>query len=432
MRKVFLFSILSFLTIGVYAQSGTNSPYSQYGLGVLSEQASGFNRGMNGLGVGFNDGKQVNYLNPASYASIDSLTFIFDAGVSGQLTNFKEGNVKVNAKNADFEYAVAAFRFAKHVGMSFGLIPYSNVGYDYKTTQYIGDLRSATYTNQYTGSGGLHQVYLGIGWEPFKGVALGVNGGYLWGDYERSLLNGYSDATANTITKTYSADVRSYKVDFGVQFTAHVARKDWLTLGATYGLGHKIGGKPKCVVISKNSQTGVADTTSYPKNGDIDLEIPTTMAAGVMWNHDNRLRVGFDYSLQKWASVSFPEYVEDVATADYKLKENLFKDRHKYTLGFDYCPQVMSKKFLRRVHYRAGVSYASPYLIINGQDGPKEISASLGFGIPIVNSWNNRSTLNISAQWVRNEAKAFITENTFRINIGLTFNEAWFMKWKVE
>ena len=38
---------------------------------------------------------------------------------------------------------------------------------------------------------------------------------------------------------------------------------------------------------------------------------------------------------------------------------------------------------------------------VNGQDGPKEISASLGLGIPIVNSYNNRSMLNISAQWVR-------------------------------
>ena len=48
------------------AQSGTNSPYSQYGLGLLNEQSSGFNRGMNGLGLGFREQNQVNYINPAS------------------------------------------------------------------------------------------------------------------------------------------------------------------------------------------------------------------------------------------------------------------------------------------------------------------------------------------------------------------------------
>lgn len=432
MKKFFILIIMCLTTVATLAQSGTNSPYSQYGLGVLSEQASGFNRGMNGVGVGFRDGKQVNFLNPASYSATDSLTFIFDAGVSAQITNFKEGNRKVNANNADFEYAVAAFRLVKHVGMSFGLLPYTNIGYNYNTTQYIGDLRTTTYTNQYSGEGGLHEAYLGMGWEPFKGVSIGVNGGYLWGNYTRRVLNTYSETTANTITKLYSADVRSYKVDFGLQLTAHVARQDWLTLGATYGLGHKIGGKPQCQVISNNALTSVADTATYPRNGEIELEIPATMAVGVMWNHADRLKIGFDYSLQKWADVQYPEYVESGGAADYKLKDNLFKDRHKYALGFDYCPQVASKRLLRRIHYRGGVAYASPYFIINGQDGPKEMSASLGLGIPIMNSWNNRSTLNISAQWVRQEAKSLITENTFRINIGLTFNEAWFMKWKLE
>ena len=40
--------------------------------------------------------------------------------------------------------------------------------------------------------------------------------------------------------------------------------------------------------------------------------------------------------------------------------------------------------------------------------------------------------LNISGQWVKASAKDLITENTFRINIGLTFNERWFNKWKVK
>ena len=40
--------------------------------------------------------------------------------------------------------------------------------------------------------------------------------------------------------------------------------------------------------------------------------------------------------------------------------------------------------------------------------------------------------LNISTQWVKLDAKNFITENSFRINIGITFNERWFAKWKVK
>ncbi len=71
MRKIIAAAVLSAMTITTYAQSGTNSPYSQYGLGLLSDQTSGFNRGMNGLGLGFHEHNQVNFQNPASYSAID-------------------------------------------------------------------------------------------------------------------------------------------------------------------------------------------------------------------------------------------------------------------------------------------------------------------------------------------------------------------------
>ena len=145
------------------AQSGTNSPYSQFGLGILSDQTSGFNRGMNGLGIGYRQGNQVNFINPASYSSMDSLTFIFDAGISGQITNFEENGVKKNAKNANFEYVVAAFRLRKHLGVSIGILPFTNVGYNYSSTESLNDDRSVIYTNTYDGKGGIRQVYLGIG-----------------------------------------------------------------------------------------------------------------------------------------------------------------------------------------------------------------------------------------------------------------------------
>ena len=76
----------------------------------MASQATSFNRGMNGLAYGFHEHSQVNYMNPASYASVDSLSFIFDAGVSLQLTNFEEKGKKINAQNADIEYVVASFR----------------------------------------------------------------------------------------------------------------------------------------------------------------------------------------------------------------------------------------------------------------------------------------------------------------------------------
>ena len=438
MRKLILATLLLGSALIANAQSGTNSPYSQYGLGVLSDQTSGFNRGMNGVGLGFHEHNQVNYLNPASYASLDSLTFIFDAGLSGQITNFTENGVRKNAKNANFEYAVAGFRAAKGVGVSFGIIPFTNVGYSYSSQDWVNSAtKDAYYTNTYSGEGGLHQVYVGAAWSPFKGFSFGANVSYLWGSYSKSVTSTYSNSYYKSLIRTYSSQINSYKLDFGVQYTHRLGKKDWMTVGVTYTPGHNLGADAEMKIVSANSQTSTADT--IPFSIAKAHQIPTMLGAGLMWNHNSQLKVGVDYTLQKWGSIGYPTFETGTADATtgmnnskYILRNGIYQDRHKVNLGLQYCYGERDRNFLRRVQYRAGASYATPYYKVNGYDGPKEYSVSAGFGIPIVNSYNNRSFLNISGQWVRSSAKELIKENTFRLNIGFTFNEDWFRKWKMQ
>ena len=411
--------------------SGSNSPYSQYGLGELASQGSGFSRGMDGIGYGFREHNQVNHKNPAAYSAIDSLTFLFDAGMTGQLSNFKEGNVKRNTKNADFDYMVAAFRACRHVGVSFGLLPYSDIGYKYSSKGYVNDLKTVSYTNTYRGNGGIHQIYLGAGWEVFNNLSIGANVSYIWGDYERAVTNAYSDSYINTISRYYTANVNYYKLDFGVQYTLPLSKKDKLTVGVTFSPEQGLNADPTCKVISVNSPTGVSDTVRY--RIDDGLKLPMTIGAGICYNRNNVLKVGADYQLQRWSEIGFPDYDVNNGTPSYILNPNSFNDRHKITLGGEYCKNEYGRSFMSRMRYRVGASYTTPYLKINDQDGPKEYSVSAGLGIPIINSVNNRSFLNISAQWVRQQASAsMIDVNSFRINIGITFNERWFQKWKVE
>ena len=77
-----------------------------------------------------------------------------------------------------------------------------------------------------------------------------------------------------------------------------------------------------------------------------------------------------------------------------------------------------------------GAYYSTPYAKVDGKEGAKEYGVSLGLGLPIFQS---RSVLNISGQYIKVSPKVtgMMEENTLRVNIGLTFNERWFMKWKV-
>ena len=429
----------SFMAVSVMGQvSNTLSPYSQFGLGVLADQSQSFGRGMAGLSLGIRNGKYVNVQNPASYSAVDSLTMIFDLGVSGQITNFKEGGTKVNAKTADFDYAVGAFRLLPKVGACFGIIPYSNIGYSYTTAFWIGEAENAYYGNSienaygvnYEGSGGFSQAFIGLGWEFAKGFSIGANISYFWGKYEKTAGLVLTDSYANTLLRTYTANGNSWKLDFGAQYSAKVGKNDVLTVGGIVGIGHKLGADANLEIINTNTMTSV--TTSSTDSVANAFELPFTFGGGLSLQHNNSLTVGVDYMMQRWGALKYPQV--NNSTSRYEATNGVLKDRHKVTVGVDWLPDPnpLARGFLKHVHYRLGASYATPYYNIGTKEGPKELCVSAGLGIPIVNTWNNRTSLNISAQWVHSSAKDLVTENSFRINIGLTFNERWFAKWKVD
>ena len=424
--RIFCCLLAAAVATGMYAQGGTKSPYSQFGLGVLSDQSQGMNRGMNGVGIAMRVGNEVNTLNPAAYSAVDSLTMLFDAGLSAQVTNFQEGNVKQNGKLANFEYIVSSFRLFRKVGMSFGVIPFTNVGYSYSTSTLLDETNGTIYET-YSGSGGLHQAFVGLGWRIFKPLSVGVNASYLWGDINRSVVSS-STSYVNALQKQYSVSVSNYKLDFGMQWEQRIGKKDAVTVGATYGLPHQLKADPQLMVISTNASTSTSDTTSFKLRDG--LKLPLMLGAGLSYNHDNRLIVAADATFQRWGTVGEPTY--NSSTRVYGLSSGQHMSRYKGSIGVNWTPNPLSLRYFDHLQYRIGAGYSTPYYKINGKDGPSELSVSAGIGIPIVNFWNNRSVLNISGQWVQTKATGFIKENTFRLNIGLTFNERWFAKWRVE
>ena len=411
----------------VNTQSSTISPYSQYGLGMLADQSLGLSRGMGGTGIALRNSTVVNTLNPASYSAVDSLTMLFDAGLSGQFTNFKENNTSANTRSADFNYAAGLFRMRKNLGVSFGLLPFSDVGYSYSTSTFLNSTVGSI-TESYTGSGGLHQAYVGAGWRPFGHLSIGLNFGYLWGTYKRSVSTS-ATTSVNSLSKTYETSVSNYNLTFGLQWQQPLGRWDALTLGAKIGMGHKIGADPMCQIVNLNTSTLVSDTTTFTiSNG---LELPMTYGVGLAWQHRQRLSLAADVEMQKWGDISYPAY--DETTKIFALRDGLLLDRTRTSIGADYVPDPNHpSSYLKHMHFRAGAHYSTPYYKVNGVDGPKEFGVSVGLGIPLLNKWENRSMLNISAQWAHTSAKDMITENTFRINVGLTFNERWFAKWRID
>jgi plastocyanin len=428
-----LAAAMAAMPAGSAAQNTTNSPYSRYGYGVLSDRSQGFNKAMAGVAQGFRDATMVNSLNPASYSAVDSLTLLFDVGVSMQFANLKQGSLKTNAYNSSLDYINAQFRAWRNVGMSLGLLPLSSIGYSFKNKQTLSDIDGSgekTETTTYNGDGGLHEIYLGAGWRMFKNFSVGANVGFVWGDYSHTIQAVFSDNNVYQYRRAYTADIATYKIDFGAQYNTLVSKKDMLTFGATYSLGHGIDSKAKFISQVANSTGSVSTGDTVTVNNA--FELPHSVSAGVMWNHNDRWKVGLDYSLELWKNTKFPQLSTQDGANTYASSTGAFNNRHRIALGAEYLPNTLGVKYRDHIRYRAGVSYGNSYVKANSQDAARDILVTAGVGLPIANIINNRSVLNVSAQWenIKPKGPGSITENYVRICIGITFNESWFQKWK--
>ena len=407
------------MAIEVAAQTSTNSPYTRYGFGQLSDQSFGNSQAMGGISYGLRNGLQVNASNPASYSAVDSLTFIFDAGMSLQNANFKEGNVKINAKNSSVDYIAMQFRLAKGLGFSAGFLPYSNVGYNMNKTNKVttDEHGNTTAANQaYVGDGGLQQVYVGLGYQVFKGLSIGTNFSYLYGDITHTASTTFSNSNAYSSSRSHKIDVSDYKLDFGLQYTHKLKEKHVLNLGAIYSFGHELNSTGYEYLEKFSGNTVVTQSVDTIKNA---FALPHTFGLGATYVYDNKLTIGLDYTLQKWEDVKFFN------------KDGAFQNRSKISVGAEYLPNPIGRSYFSNIRYRVGAYYSSPYAKIDGKDGNREYGVSFGFGLPLFMS---KSILNISGQYVKvaPKLKGMLEENYLRINIGLTFNEQWFMKWKVD
>ena len=190
----FLFATIAF---GVKAQSTaplatTSSPYSAYGLGNIDPLLLPQNIAMGGIATAINKlsgYNNINPLNPASYGTINFTTI--DAGVYSNFDNLSQTGQK-SAKNANFRLSHIAFAIpvSKHSAFSFGLLPYSEMGYNYKKTVSKGfgtgspvDTNTVNYL--YNGNGGISKSYLGYGIGIGKHLLIGANISYLFGNLQQ-------------------------------------------------------------------------------------------------------------------------------------------------------------------------------------------------------------------------------------------------------
>jgi hypothetical protein len=247
--KLFITFLLAAIISQVKAQSTatTSSPYSQFGLGELVPQTLPQNIGMGGLSAAtnyFGGYYNINPLNPASYSTIRLTTF--DVGLYAQDVMLSQ-NGHANQSDANFRLSHIAFAFpvSKRSALTFGMMPYSQMGYNYKVTKSNLGTGSAVDTNAVnylsSGDGGLTKGYIGYGFGIGRNLLLGFNVSYIFGNLhqynstEIPTLPGYLNATTET-----SNAIRGFNYDFGIQYMIDLSATRHIILGYSGSAGNNI------------------------------------------------------------------------------------------------------------------------------------------------------------------------------------------------
>ena len=419
--------MLVILGIALNAEAQNNRQYSMYGYGLLSDRATSMQRQMGSIGYAMHSGRQINVMNPASYAAIDSLTFLFDIGADMTILWQKQDEVKEHSFGGGLDYITMQFPVTKYMGASIGLVPYSYVGYAFGT-----EIEHGAMTNQ--GEGGINQAYIGLA-GTYGGFSLGLNVSYDFGN----IINDVFSTPTNSGQTLFEhvMQIRDWDLVIGAQYTTKVSRSERLNLGLTFSPKKSIHGQT-WVTLQETSRDSKADTIAYMKMKG-NYYTPMSFGAGIGWVHErtSRWMLEFDFTYQQWSKAKYsPLYklshtnnIESKPDYDDMVFQGMdFKDRTRFALGGEFVPKIRGSYF-QRVAYRAGAYYNNDYLNIQG-NRLKEygITAGLGFHTP-----EGKTMINLGFEWKHRQAspRALITENYFNITLGVNFNELWFWQRKI-
>jgi len=154
--------------------------------------------------------------------------------------------------------------------------------------------------------------------------------------------------------------------------------------------------------------------------------LPSFMQFGFSLDNNKSWVVGAEYFSRNWAGFRSETGAQEL-TETYKI-----------SLGGEYTPDAASfDNYLKRVSYRAGVSYNKTPIVLAGTQ-LTDAAVHAGFSFPIGSTPRppeyNQSALNVGIAVGKNGTtdNGLIREKYIQFNIGLSLNSSWFIKPRID
>jgi hypothetical protein len=402
--------------------NNTTSPFSRFGLGDLHGYTHGRTAAMGGATLGSRNSQQINFANPASYTSTDSLAFLFEFGLTGKFSDYKNNIGSYTTNDINFRYFSMSFPINRRVSTAIGLTPYSDIGYDIQVNQELENSGPARHI--YYGEGSLTRAFLGFGVRPLKNISVGANIFYFFGSLSRNASITFPENLEMYIVQKNDAlRLRDFGLNFGIQATLPMENEQLVTIGATLenkpkftSFNSDISFKSLVIRDPSGNPYGDSDTISFRSEVKGKIQMPLSAGVGLSYVKKNKLEINADYYFQQWSKATF-----------FGEPYHFLTDRSIFAVGGEYIPDKFSiRNYTSRIAYRAGLNYENSYLIIGNQQ-VSDFGISFGVGLPV---YRSNSTINISAELGKRGSTKnnMVRENYMKLNLSVNLYDFWFIK----
>jgi len=432
MKHVYVACLLM-ASFGAYAQTTVQSPYSKFGLGNLKGSILPNQRAMGGISAGVFRSSYINTINmqnPASYAGINLTTL--DIGMSGSFANLKTNTLSENSFNSSLSHLAMAFPVTMKSALSVGILPYSELGYNFSNRMTVGNStdNNKTVDYLYSGEGGLSKAYIGYGIQFGDHFRVGANAEYLFGNLIQNRSTEYvNEAGAINSRDQLKNSVSGFNFTYGAQYDFRLGNKTSLVLGYSGSSSSKLNSeKSQYITIynkdSQGNELSALDTLYSVENGKTNLKLPLVHNFGFTLVKENKWLIGADYRTGKWSDMSIDN-----------VNQNL-KDTYGFSVGGQFTPDISAiNGYFKRVEYRLGVSYDKTYIQMNNQD-VKQMAVTFGLGLPLQPAYARSSfyKMNVSAEIGRRGkvSNGLIQERYVNIHLGFMLNDKWFQRFRFD
>jgi len=406
---------------GFAQNNNTTSPFSRYGIGDLNHYGYGRTAAMGGASLGSRHAVQINSANPASYNANDSLSFIFDFGIDGTLSNYKSNSGSLETNDVNFRYFSLSWPVTRWLGAAMGVQPFSDMGYEVAYTEEVSGVVGNVY-HTYQGEGTTSKAYFGASVSPVKGLSVGANLNYIFGRLNQNSGVYFDDPTISNMFENEGTRLRDFTLTYGLQYDYELKKNQFLTLGVTFEKKSDLTALHRlyyydAITVGTSS---ISDTLKFIPESKGTIKLPATIGIGLSYNKLNKLEINADYYYAGWSKATF-----------FGTKNDLITNQSRISAGFEYIPDATSiRSYFKRVKYRAGIHQENSYLELNNHQ-IKEFGISFGVGLPLPKS---KSTANFAVEFGKQGTTNYdlVKNNYTKISLYLNLYDRWFTKRKFD